>query len=253
MQPQPREIVDNVIFNMPRDGELQCAAVAVMQAYVNGYKIKMENNNFSGGRANYTLKYRVLISDDDWAPFARAGLTLDIPPGGASKIAPCMYVDFQNANLMAHWDSGKHVAQIYAHMAGVTCGPLPVVRRVKPRLTNRRWVYLLTDKLDWRHLGAIQSAFLADQLIDADDVPSLKDDEITGIIGFASKTTYLAAAMGLAVVEFVPRERPRNWLSKFSSSLYRAVDTDPVDYRRASMMAVANLDKLIEEMKNVSG
>lgn len=47
------------------------------------------------------------------------------------------------------------------------------------------------------------------------------------VVGVRSGLTYLAAALGRAVVEIYPTDRHRNWLSKWSNPFYQMIYGDP--------------------------
>jgi hypothetical protein len=48
-------------------------------------------------------------------------------------------------------------------------------------------------------------------------------------VGHQSWQTYAAAAMGLPVVEILPKDRAVNWLSKFCNPLYRVIEEGHLD------------------------
>ena len=66
------------------------------------------------------------------------------------------------------------------------------------------------------------------------------DGEWTGIIGVAGWETYMAVSMGLPVVELVPSDRPRRWMSKWGSKSYYAVGEGPTMFNgvRSAMAAI---------------
>ena len=59
-------IIDEVLFRMPVDLELQFPAMAVLQSFVNGYDEKMHANNpVKDGSVTFELRYDVEMPDED--------------------------------------------------------------------------------------------------------------------------------------------------------------------------------------------
>ena len=205
-------VVDRVHFIMPKDGELQFPAMAALHTYVNGYKQRTKQNDPSAGKATFELEYSVDMSEEDWAFFKRAGLKFDKEPGQAVGVVD-MVADLSDDRINNFIHQGKHVASVCAMMCGVQSVALLNLRKVKPA-NNGRWLTL--------HGSGFTGVIL-----------DLKDDEVVGVIGNAGVETYLAASMGLGVVEIQPEGRPRYWMPKWLNKYYRMVDKPDQALRQA--------------------
>lgn len=238
-------IIEYTIFKMPANREYQFPAVAIMQAYVNSYQSKCKANDASGGTAKYELMYGVDIDSHDWDLFFDAGLKIDIEPMWVDQVLdevdtfrhPDMVVDLSDKKIDAFRHTGKHVIEICGHLCGnQLLVPFPRLRTAKPKIK---------DGFVWGAGGQEYTDWMVNtQYVDWDDLINLRDYELTGIICEASPFSYLAAAKGLAVVEIVTDDRPRNWLAKWSNSGYRVV-TGPKDtWERQIRRAVASLERM---------
>lgn len=222
-------VVDQVLFKMPQDRELQFPAMAVLQAFVNSFQAKMKSGVQPAPPPSYHLRYQVDMPKDDWLFFKTLGLSIVQQQEKIER--PDLMLDFTEQRLELFKDSGKHVCQIYGIMSGVACPPLPVIRKVAPKIDGEPKWALVRYKLR----GGIATG--------GDELAAAKDAEWTGVIGYAGWETYLAASMGLPLIEILPRGRPRNWLSKWTSSVYRMVEEtigmeEDVDRAKENLEAV---------------
>lgn len=205
------QVPDNVLIRMPRDRELQWAAMTIVQKWVNNYEIRMEKNDASSGRAQYVLHYELEISAEDLAIFRRAGLELRQQP---EKLVgyPDMVIDLTDERLNRWKDSGKHVNQVCGYMCGEEAIALPLIRRVHPGLGGK-----------WGVIAPKNGFSLYGDIISEEDLFKAVDGEWEGIIGFADWRMYLASAMMIPTIEIVPVTRNKKWLSKFCNLGYRVI------------------------------
>jgi hypothetical protein len=212
-------ITEVAYFLMPTDLELQFAAMAIVQNYVNGYAGRARDPAYNPGQANYILQWRT-SPNTNWDLFTKAGLVLCIPRSEEEVVSiPDLVVDLREEKLDPALWPGKHACQAAGVLAGVAPPPLPVVRRVKPCYNADQWVVVAKDASEILAMFNLPCAIS----IDIDGIVAAKDGAISGVIGVAGAETYLAAAMGLPVIEIQPEGRPRNWLSKFTAPHYRMV------------------------------
>ncbi len=233
------QITDRVLFKMPKDRELQFPAIAVVQAFVRGFDDKARVTDVSRGAATYDLQWALDMSEHDFQFFIAAGATFGRIP--ANNIIPDMIVDLSDDRINMYCDSGRHVCQICGIMSGVACMPVPALRQVRPRLQSKVWALVGEKEIttDYR-LVPIK----LEHLLAADD------ESYTGVVGMASVETYLAAAMGLAVVELLPVGRPRNWLSKWQNKGYRLIDTpDESEWSEQLAYAMSSAEAVVDHMK----
>ena len=220
-------IIDRVRFLMPKDRELQFPAITIVQSYVNNFDAKWKANVYNNPRYRFELRYDVAIADEDWAFFRKAGLALP------QDREPLNDVDAEfdlTEEKLAQFDKcEKHVCQVYGALTGVGCPPLPEIRRVLP---GKQW---------WV-LGSY----------DGDDLLALKDDICAGFIGKAGWETYLAAAMGLPVIEYCIPGRPRNWLSKWTNPYYRVIDEAKGNVQLQIESAVASIEQVLTAQKKAA-
>lgn len=225
------KITDTVFFCMPKDEELQFPAMSMLQAYVNAFQPRMKANDASHGKATYSLRYAHDMSMEDWEFFRRAGFEVDVQPEETSSLRETaeFLIVMSDVAILPFMHTGKHAGQACAVCTG-TQGELfyPRLRRVVMRKDDPVWL----DALDVCAL---------ELLLDA------QDDQYTGVIGPASRFTFLAAAMGLAVIEIVPEGRPMNWLSKFANPWYRYVDA-AYDVDSQVTAALNNINGLLGRM-----
>jgi hypothetical protein len=205
-QKEVKTVVDRVVFRMPLDHECQFPAMAVLQHFVNGYEQRCKLSDVSRGKLRYKLAYDVVMPRCDWEFFLHCGFKMPcIMPEPVPVLEYDMLVDMSDEVIDQFRHSGKHVAQVCIIMAGVgACSPFPDIRQVRPRSSKPVW-------LRQKEMEALLE---------------VRDNEVTGVVSEANRYTYLAASMGLAVVEIVPKGRPRTWLSKWGNPLYRAIDID---------------------------
>lgn len=208
------EIPDNVLFNMPKDRELQWAAMTIVQKWVNNYEIRMEKNDASSGRAQYVLRYELGMPNEDFQIFRRAGLELRQQPGMLTG-HPDMVIDLSDERLNRWKDSGKHVNQVCGYMCGEEAIAVPLIRRVHPGLGGR-----------WGVLAPRDSISLYGEVITEEDLFKAVDGEWEGIIGYADWRMYLASAMMLPTIEICPNGRNKRWLSKFCNLGYRMIQAE---------------------------
>lgn len=213
-------ITEKLIFRMPVDYEYQFPAMAAMQSMVNSFVSNTQGRDVTGGREKYELFYDVDIPEEDWCFFQKAGLQLSI---SRSKIKnPTMLIDLSDARIDKFKDRGCHVAQVCEILSGAALKvSIPVLRQAKPKVDGYLWAWV----------GRLLDCEIISRLANAgqytlEDLLRLQDGELTGVVGYVGRETYLAAAMGLLVVEIVTDERPRNWLSKYVNAGYRVVDVE---------------------------
>jgi hypothetical protein len=210
-------VIDRVRFILPENTEYQFPALSVVEAWVNCFKNKMDVNDVSMGKAEWKLEYELVIPAEDLEFFYSAGMAR-LSPTHLKQVDAV--IDFSDKAIERFMGSNKHVLQICVMLAGlpVNAAPYPKLRSVKPLASNYRW---------GRANPATASLIAATpdlQPWGVGDLTKLDDHYLTGVIGEAGRGTALAAAMGLGVVEIVPSGRPRLWLSKYTSPLYRVVE-----------------------------
>lgn len=232
-------LVDRVLFRMPRDRELQFPAMAVVQAFVRGFKEKMRVADVSRGAATYELQWDLEMSANDFSFFVAAGATFGSIR--TPNLVPDMVVDLSDERLEQYKDSGKHACQICGIMSGVACMPVPSLRHVKPRLQNKVWGVVGEKSIDTTYPLV---PLTIDNLLEAED------GAYTGVVGHAGVGTYLAAAMGIAVIEILPLGRPRNWLTKWQNKGYRLIDTpDESKWALQIAHAMASAEAFVDHLK----
>lgn len=233
-------VVDRALFLMPRDKELQVPAMAHMQWFVNHFGEKMSKNDAAGMKCAkcsvrrvdrekclncgtiqavpinvYALEYEVRIAPDDFERFKRCGMNLITQPVILSGPAD-MVIDLSDERLLSYYETGKHCGIACAIMLGDLSPHLPTFKRLQPKVSE--YVWTACGALD-PDLEALGLPYMTDE-----QLLGLQNDVITGAIGLASWQTYFVAALGLPVIEIVPRHRPREWLSKWANGGYRVVD-----------------------------
>jgi hypothetical protein len=229
-------VTDQVQFRMPKDREYQFPAIAVLQAFINGFTQKMKENDVAGVQcarcgvkrtttekclrcgdintvpiATYKVAYDHDLDPERWQMFLAAGLILTSAPTKLTDID--MLVDMSDERINVFQSSGKHVCQVCGILSGIGCPPLPGITRRVPRIGDWKW--------------ATVDPFILDGLdkLTGEEIIKMEDQKYTGFIGYASWETYLVASMGLPMIEIVPDGRPRSWLSKFVNGGYRVVDS----------------------------
>lgn len=229
-------IPDYVRFIMPKDRELQWAAMPIVQKWINNYQIRMEKGDVSGGRAQFQLTYDLEMADEDFEIFKRAGLVLKQEPE-KFDVPPDMIVDYSDERLKRFENQGRYVTQVCGIFCGEEAPSVPTVKKVHPGL-GARWATLDEEwsTRDWYGWGMAE-------LITAEDLLEAKDAQWMGVIGRASWQTYLAASMMLPVIEIIPATRNKKWLSKFYNIGYRVVVDDGdgeqlVDHIRQAIKSV---------------
>lgn len=220
---------DNIRFLMPSQREYQYAAMAVVQAFVNGYANRCKVTDVSEGAVTYAMHYELMMREHDLAWFEACGLKLDsAPQRGLAIDSISMDIDLTDDRLERFRTSGKHITQACGLMCGVLCPALPVVRGAALRTGD--WVWLTSP--------------------DEDTVAAIKDNEVTGVVGLAGPATYLAAARGLAVVEWTAQLDSPNWLTKWQNILYRRIEiTEAYDKIRVMVArAKENIEVTIQTL-----
>lgn len=209
---------EDVLFIMPRDRELQFAAMSGLQSWVNDYQLKMQANCVTAEMPSYRFRYRVDMPEDDWRFFQRLGLELKQQP---EEIAfPDAVIDLSDARLLAFYNSEKHCGQVVSALCGVEAQPLPKCRRIECGMWNRHLV--------WVGAGRFPSELCAMEAV----LYSVDVEELIGggyadgalVMGLQSPETYAAATLGLPVIEILQPARSVNWLSKFKNPLYRLIE-----------------------------
>ena len=262
-------IEDRVLFRFPRDPELQWAAVAVAQSFVNTFDLRMATHmKMIGEDRHYKLRYGLEISGPAWAVFRRAGLVLMSEP--AFQLEPDadqsgrydLVADMTEERLALFPDQQKHAAQIFGTSCGVDWQPLPEVRPLACVLTGP---YAVLDNCTTGPLATVESTLQTSgqEILEADSVPW------RGVIGYQGWETYAAASRLLcsdcrerifrpkqgkqyvdcqcgAVIEILPAGRSRSRLSKFRNSAYRLCieDNGTMSVPLQIQQAMENLDQL---------
>lgn len=252
-------VTDRVQFRMPKNREYQFPAMAVLQAYVNGFEHKMKQNDVAGVKcakcglkrttnerclqcgemntvsiATYKIAFNHDMAPEHWNMFMRAGFVLNVAPSELTDID--MLIDMSDDRINAHVSSGKHVAQICGMLAGTGSSPIPGITRRVPRIGDWQWATI--------------DPFITAGLpkLTGDEIIEMEDQKYTGFIGRASWESYLVAAMGIPVVEIVPEGRPRAWLSKFLNGGYRVVSPNPELQQFQIQEAVSSVHQELTKM-----
>ena len=194
------EITERALFIMPDDPELLWAAAACVQQYVNGHAMRAAQYP-TAGEAKFSLIWDIRVDGYYWDLILRAGLQLKTDPGPFTQ-RPDTLIDLSVERLRYFEALGKHVSAAAGILAGVPSPALPVV--TQPRL-GEGW-YAEDD-----------SAWDAQEFIGMATRGTL-----AGVVGRAGFITYAAAAMGLAVLEYIG-DRRRTWMSKYSNPRYRVI------------------------------
>ena len=224
-------IDDKVLFRLPKDRELQFPAMAVAQQYINTYDVRMAANDVSRGAVKYQLHYDLDMSSEDRAFWKQVKLKLTKYPEPISE--PDMIADMREERLVQFDATGKHACQIFGVMCGIENKPKAIVREVKPKVDEARWCEI-----------GFESEF-GYTPIDGKDLLTLPDYYWTGVVAHASWETYLVACMGLPVVEILPRNRSRSWLSKFFHNEYRMVELAAGNVEQQVRLAIASIESSI--------
>jgi hypothetical protein len=204
---------EDILFVMPKDRELQFPAMASAQMYINNYKIKMEANCVTPTMPTYKFRYWADMADEHWDFFKRIGIELN---QDREQIGfPDAVIELTDEKLLSFYNSEKHCSQVCAAIAGVEAPPYPKVRQVPPGADAGKWMVELDVREDRREFER--------SLI----YPAVEHNGI--FVGHQSWQTYAAAAMGLPVVEILPKDRAVNWLSKFCNPLYRVIEEGHLD------------------------
>lgn len=211
MMPSPRfpvrqlgphtRVMDRVRFILPTDKEMMFPAVAAMQMFVNTHAERMRLADPTGGQYSYILQYEVV---GDMSLFRRIDVHLAVQPSAIDN-NPDMVVDMSDNVLLKLQYVKRNCGQITGMLCGTPTHPVPLAKKVRPR----------TESFIWWDLDSNQ---LVNELL-----ADIKDDEISGVYGRASVYTFLAATLGLPVVEVIPADRPDTWLSKFTCTGYRLI------------------------------
>lgn len=234
-------ITERVLFVLPHDRELQIAAISILQDYVNTFDDRSKASDVTGGKASYDLEYNVAVDDMTvWDAFKFAGLVLTRHPRDFPVDTATMVVDFADEKLLLWCGHGKHAVQACGVMCGSIASSLPLIRRVRPKIRDYAWARLESE------FAYPVGMWPTTRLINVDMLSTLKDEELTGVIGFASWQTYLAASMGLPTVEILPEGRDLNWLSKYPNSGYRVVDGPASAHLEQIASAVRSVERAME-------
>ena len=204
---------EDILFYMPRNREMQFPAMSAMQSYVNCYQGKMQANCVMREVPEFRFRYWCDMSEEDWKFWQDAGIELNQlrEPIGY----PDAVISLHDWRIEAFRNNEKHAAQICSAIVGVEGPPFPRIRKIKPDYgMGRIW-----------SLGGIGGG----SLITCDDLLSAADGQVGCVIGYQSWETYLAAAMGLPVIEILTKSRSLNWLSKWMNPLYRLVEEDHIE------------------------
>jgi hypothetical protein len=234
-------ITEQALFKMPKDQELQFPAMAVLQSYVNSYSEKMKANDVSYGTARFRLFYDAEMPEEDWQFFQRAGLKLSTNRVKLEHLD--MVFDLTEDRVESMCSSGKHVCQIYGVMTGVGCPAWPTLRKVHPKMDGgTTWGVGEGVHKAWADVARTHCNQLV--LLDADTLLSAEDNQWTGVIGRASRLTYLACSMGIPTIEILPENREVSFLSKFGFSAYRVIERQE-NVERGIAQAMANIHQVL--------
>ena len=233
-----QEIIDRVLFNMPKDKELQFLAMAIVQQFVNFYKIRkkafdvdpsvsvsytitetgkvQESEMTQQTKNNYVLHYWLNMPDEDKKLFDALQVDLIHAPTQFAE-PPDAVFEFTDETAKALYNPNRHASQAYAALCGA--GKAILLRClliVKPRIENPHWLHL--DHDDWTDATyPNKTAIFEEQILSA------KDYELTGVIGTQGYLTYLAACRSIPVVEIIPQGRSEHFMSKHVLRYYRKV------------------------------
>jgi len=226
---------EDVLFVMPKDRELQFPAMAALQMYVNNYEIKMQANCVLPTMPTYKFRYWAEMSDDDWNLFQRLGI--ELKQQREQLTFPDTVIELNDERLLSFFNSEKHAAQVCSAIAGVETPPYPLVKQAHAGEWSG-WLmcigpYALSLSADNAPPDCFVSNLTSDELL---TMPA-HGNEITAaiVIGYQSWETYAAAAMGLSVIEILPKNKGANWLSKWKNPLYRVIEEDHLDRLPATL------------------
>lgn len=237
---------EDILFIMPKDGELQFPAMSALQNYVNDYKTKMQANTVTPTVPQYRLRYWAEMSAADWEFFQ--GLGIELTQDREEIAFPDAVIDLSDARLLTFYNSEKHAGQACAAIAGVECPPYPKVRQVEPRLWSGR--INCVDPGTFEALSRGQLAATCLQLwCDRDFTDPSYFDYGDVFVGFQSRLTYALAAMNVPVIEILPRHRSVNWMSKWKNPLYRLVEEDKLDRLPGTLRNIEAILKYVVEQQ----
>lgn len=240
---------EDILFIMPRDREMQFPAMAALQMYVNNYQAKMMANTVTKEMPDYRFRYEVQMPDEDWHFFHRLGIELKQAP---EKIGfPDSVIEMTDERLRSLYNSERHCGQACAAIAGVECPPFPKVKQIGCG--------------EWS--GALFSFHILRQMLpeylppdvritptDVDRVMQWQEVDGTSVLtpillGVQSYETYAVAAMGLPLIEILPKGRSKNWLSKWKSPLYRIIEEDCLDRLPSVLSNMESTMKALRDLK----
>jgi hypothetical protein len=239
------EYMDRALFILPDDRELQFPAIAAMQTWINGYYDRIILGTPLGNISKdyfFIPEYAMRVKDRlVWNALVHCGLELITNPVDQLTGEPGIVVDMSDARLLSVYSDGRHCQQACEIMCGVHVPVFPIVKRRLPET----YTWGVLPGVDVKMPDTIHSEpVLTEDLIY--EVPKL-----CGVIGPASWETYLAASLGLCVVEIVPKGRGRHWLSKWVNIGYRMIDSDNrvywPDYIEAACKSV---EAVVERARN---
>jgi hypothetical protein len=206
------EIHDSIQFLLPRSRELLFPVLAQVQTYVEGFPLKMKHHDTQSQiPKTFHLHFGL-----DWPAaerdfFAQVGLEFRQEPEELAY--PDALIDLREERLQLFQRPGRrHVADVCGILAGSTGTVLPHLRLIKARYRG-----------SWGKLGNFPTPFPTVPLTPTELI-ALRDGQLGGIVAYQSWESYLAAPMSLPVIEILPRERPRQWLSKWINPYYRLVE-----------------------------
>lgn len=211
---------EDIAFRMPKDRELQFPAMSALQSYVNCYQFKMKANCVLAEMPDFQFRYSCDMSEADWEFFHTVGLELRQERQEIEH--PDAIIDLRDHRIHAFYNNEKHAAQICSALAGVEGPPFPKIRHVQPDY-GMKTIMVGSFNLPPLRLDV--------DVVEAEDdkLPYLRDGTIGCFVGLQSWQTYLAASMGIPVVEILLPARGLNWLSKWLNPLYRIVEADKVE------------------------
>lgn len=233
---------EDILFIMPQDRELQFPAMGALQMYVNSYELKMQANCVVSPMPEHRFRYAAIMPDEDWLAFLKLGIELKQQPEAIGF--PDSVIELSDEKILSFYNSEKHAAQACAAIAGVECPPYPQVKTPALGVASH-WLMCLDDF----HLTDVPDAWGV-SMVTEDAVLELAEG--AGIttdvyIGRQSWRTYAVAAMGLPVIEILPRNRSVNWLSKFKNPLYRVIEEDHLNRLPGALSNIEQVLRYIRE------
>lgn len=205
---------DSVRFLLPTSREYQFPAMAVVQAFVNGFQRKMVSNWLSHSPPpEFKLRYELGgLSVADWQFWQKQNIKLAIQPEVLATADAEIDLTESRATTLVATSARKHLFQLYGGMCGIAAQEFPDIRKVA----------FFKDG-PWCLTGCIFGMSRLANPISNEQLEHITDGTIFGVIGYAGWQTYLAAAYMLPVIEIVNPMVKRDLFSKWKNPYYRVV------------------------------